>query len=83
MHPRGQLDLIAVRLVVVDILGADPRALQDPGPGVRIKVDMPAEAGIVMAASYSDEVAGILRRQFSPQIKIAILRDFGLEMVGA
>ena len=43
----------------------------------------PVEAVIVMAASYSDEVAGILRRQFSPQIKIAILRDFGLEMVGA
>jgi 2-polyprenyl-3-methyl-5-hydroxy-6-metoxy-1,4-benzoquinol methylase len=41
----------------------------------------PVESVIVMAASYSDEVAGILRRQFSPQIKIAILRDFGLEIV--
>lgn len=42
----------------------------------------PVDAVIVMAASYSDEVAGILRQQFSPKIKIAILRDFGLEIVG-
>ena len=41
----------------------------------------PVEAVIVMAASYSDEVAGILRRQYSREIKIAILRDFGLEMI--
>ena len=41
----------------------------------------PVEAVIVMAASYSGEVAGILRRQFSPEIKIAILRDFGLEII--
>lgn len=39
------------------------------------------DAVIVMAASYSDEVARILRQQFSPKIKIAILRDFGLEIV--
>ena len=41
----------------------------------------PVEAVIVMAASYSDEVAGILRRQYSREIKIAILRDFGLEII--
>ncbi|MEK7722688.1 MAG: methyltransferase domain-containing protein [Elusimicrobiota bacterium] len=42
----------------------------------------PVEAVIVMAASYSDEVVGILRREFSPAMKLAILRDFGREMIG-
>lgn len=41
----------------------------------------PVDAVIVMAASYSDEVAGILRQRFNKQIKVSILRDFGLEMV--
>lgn len=41
----------------------------------------PVDAVIVMAASYSDEVAGILRRKFSKQIQVSILRDFGLEIV--
>lgn len=41
----------------------------------------PVDAIIVMAASYSDEVAGILRRKFNKKIKVSILRDFGLEMV--
>lgn len=41
----------------------------------------PVDAVIIMAASYSDEVAGILRRKFYKQIKVSILRDFGLEMV--
>jgi hypothetical protein len=39
----------------------------------------PVDAVIVMAASYSDEVAMILRRHFSKQMHIAILRDYGLE----
>lgn len=39
----------------------------------------PVEAIIVMAASYSDEVAGILRRDFPGHMAMAILRDFGLE----
>jgi len=41
----------------------------------------PVEAVIVMAASYSDEVAGIIRQKFNRNISVAILRDFGLEMV--
>jgi hypothetical protein len=43
----------------------------------------PVEAVIVMAASYSDEVAGLLRRDFPPGLKVAILRDHGLEIPGA
>lgn len=43
----------------------------------------PVEAVIVMAASYSDEVAWLLRRDFPPGLKIAILRDHGLEIPGA
>jgi 2-polyprenyl-3-methyl-5-hydroxy-6-metoxy-1,4-benzoquinol methylase len=39
----------------------------------------PVDAIIVMAASYSDEVAGILRQRFDLNISVAILRDFGLE----
>jgi hypothetical protein len=35
----------------------------------------------VMAASYSDEVAGILKQRFQGNLHIAILRDFGLEQV--
>lgn len=41
----------------------------------------PVDAVIVMAASYSDEVAGIIRKKFDKNINIAILRDFGLEEV--
>lgn len=41
----------------------------------------PVEAVIVMAASYSDEVAGIIRQKFDRNINISILRDFGLEVV--
>jgi 2-polyprenyl-3-methyl-5-hydroxy-6-metoxy-1,4-benzoquinol methylase len=40
----------------------------------------PVDAVIVMAASYSDEVARILRQKFDRNISIAILRDFGLEV---
>jgi 2-polyprenyl-3-methyl-5-hydroxy-6-metoxy-1,4-benzoquinol methylase len=41
----------------------------------------PVDAVIVMAAGYSDEVAGILRRKCSKNINISILRDFGLETI--
>lgn len=41
----------------------------------------PIEAVIVMAASYSDEVAEIIRRRFGQSLQVAILRDFGLEIV--
>lgn len=41
----------------------------------------PVQAVIVMAASYSDEVADILRERHGRQIHIAILREFGLEIV--
>ncbi len=43
-----------------------------------LKTD-PVDAVIVMAASYSDEVAGIIRRRFGKDIKVSILRDLGLE----
>lgn len=39
----------------------------------------PVGAIIVMAASYSDEVARIIRQQFGAGISTAILRDYGLE----
>ncbi|MGO9013532.1 MAG: methyltransferase domain-containing protein [Dissulfurispiraceae bacterium] len=41
----------------------------------------PVEAVIVMAASYSDEVARIIRQKFTGNLNVAILRDFGLEVV--
>ncbi len=41
----------------------------------------PVEAVIVMAASYSDEVASIIRERFDPTLPVAILRDFGLELL--
>lgn len=41
----------------------------------------PVDAVIVMAAAYSDEVVRIIRQQFNPAIKVAVLRDFGLETV--
>jgi SAM-dependent methyltransferase len=40
----------------------------------------PVEAVIVMAASYSDEVAGLIRSRYNLGIPVAILRDSGLEM---
>ena len=39
------------------------------------------DAVIVIAASYSDEVAKIIREKYSKEISVAILRDFGLEEV--
>ena len=41
----------------------------------------PVEAVIIMAAAYSDEVAGIIRQRFGHDLAAAILRDSGLEMV--
>jgi SAM-dependent methyltransferase len=41
----------------------------------------PVDAVIVMAASYCDEVAGILKQHFQEKLHIALLRDFGLEIV--
>jgi len=40
----------------------------------------PVDAVMVMAASYSDEVAKIIRQKYDGKIKVAILRDFGLEV---
>ena len=41
----------------------------------------PVDAVIIMAASYSDEVARIIRERFGRGIQMCILRDFGLETV--
>jgi 2-polyprenyl-3-methyl-5-hydroxy-6-metoxy-1,4-benzoquinol methylase len=41
----------------------------------------PVDAVIIIAASYSDEVAGIIRKNFDRKINISILRDFGLEVI--
>lgn len=39
----------------------------------------PVSALIIMAASYSDEVARLVRSRFGDTMAVAILRDFGLE----
>jgi SAM-dependent methyltransferase len=41
----------------------------------------PIDAVIVMAASYSDEVARTIRQKYDRKINIAILRDYGLEII--
>lgn len=41
----------------------------------------PVKAVIVMAASYSDEVAMILREKHGKKIGISVLRDYGLEII--
>ena len=41
----------------------------------------PVDAVIVMAASYSDEVARVIRRDYDALIDVAVLRSFGLEKV--
>jgi len=41
----------------------------------------PVEAVIVMAASYSDEVVGILNREYKNVTNVAILREGGLEIL--
>ena len=40
-----------------------------------------ADAIIVMAAGYSDEVVNIIKEKFNKNIQIAVLRDYGLESV--
>ena len=47
-------------------------------PPEQLKTD-PVKAILVMAASYSDEVAGIIREKFGSTMDIAILRHSGLE----
>ncbi len=39
----------------------------------------PVDAVMVIAGSYCDEVAGIIKQEFGRNMDIAILRDFGLE----
>jgi 2-polyprenyl-3-methyl-5-hydroxy-6-metoxy-1,4-benzoquinol methylase len=39
----------------------------------------PVDAVIIMAASYSDEVAKIVRQNFDKKIHVSIVRDYGLE----
>jgi 2-polyprenyl-3-methyl-5-hydroxy-6-metoxy-1,4-benzoquinol methylase len=51
-------------------------------PPSALKSD-PASAIIVMAASYSDEVLSIIRRDYGVTIPVAILRDAGLEVSDA
>lgn len=41
----------------------------------------PVDAVIVMAASYSDEVTGIIKGKYGDQIAVAIVRSYGLELV--
>jgi len=41
----------------------------------------PVEAVIVMAGSYSDEVAKIICGRFDKNIKVSILRDYGLQEI--
>lgn len=43
-------------------------------------VSDPVDAVLVMAASYSDEVAALIRTRYGPRMSVAILRDHGLEM---
>ena len=42
----------------------------------------PVNAVIVMAASYSDEVVKIIKQKYSNEIKVAVLRNYGLEIIG-
>jgi dolichol kinase len=42
-------------------------------------VSQPIQAVIVMAASYSDEVASLVKASY-PKLKLAILREGGLEI---
>lgn len=56
-------------------------------PATHIPIVSPEEltsnsvkAVIIMAASYSDEVARIIRKEFDNRIKVAILREYGLQI---
>lgn len=42
-------------------------------------VSDPVDAVIIMAASYSDEVADIIRRRFNKRLDVSILKDYRLE----
>jgi hypothetical protein len=44
----------------------------------RLRSD-PVEAIIIIAGAYSDEVAGLVRREFDRKIKVAIFREHGLD----
>lgn len=46
-----------------------------------ILLSEPVDAVIVIAGSYSDEIAGILRRDYDERIHVSILRDYGLERI--
>ena len=41
----------------------------------------PVDAIMVMAGSYSNEVVKTIREKYNKEIKISILRDFGLEII--
>jgi len=41
----------------------------------------PVDAVLVMAASYSDEVARILREQYDPSLSVAVVRPLGVEVL--
>lgn len=41
----------------------------------------PVDAVIIIAGSYSDEVESIIRQKYNNNTKVAILRDYGLEIV--
>ena len=43
--------------------------------------EVPVEAVIVMAGSYSDEVSGIIKQNYGSTINTAVLRNTGLEIV--
>ncbi|MBI4351704.1 MAG: methyltransferase domain-containing protein [Elusimicrobia bacterium] len=49
-------------------------------PASRLDSD-PVDAVIIMAASYSDEVRGFLRKKYAGRIKLAVLRGSGLEVL--
>nr|WP_320132880.1 methyltransferase domain-containing protein [uncultured Holophaga sp.] len=40
----------------------------------------PVDSVLVMAASYSDEVAGILQEHYGERLRVGILRDWGVEI---
>jgi 2-polyprenyl-3-methyl-5-hydroxy-6-metoxy-1,4-benzoquinol methylase len=44
-------------------------------------VENPIGAIIIMAASYSDEVARLIRKRHGNSIRVAVLRDYGLEEI--
>ena len=72
--------------LLVSIKAVDPAVYPFYGavrlaPPGRLSSD-PVDAVIVIAAAYSDEVAGIIRKKFGKKIKVSILRDFGLEKQG-